>query len=142
LDRGFAVDQPSKVWVSDITYIQTKEGFLYLTTIIDLYDRKMIGWSLSNGEVRRLCGADLCLKVRIMIYTSKSGDFAERGLCGAGVMIYTSKSGDFAERGGQYHWNLHNDLYLKVRSGVNFIKDRFFYYASKSGDFAERGFVV
>lgn len=49
LDRGFSVDQPSKVWVSDITYIQTKEGFLYLTTIIDLYDRKMIGWSLSNG---------------------------------------------------------------------------------------------
>ena len=32
-----------------MTYIQTKEGFLYLTTIIDLYDRKMIGWSLSNG---------------------------------------------------------------------------------------------
>lgn len=49
LDRGFAVDRPSKVWVSDITYIQTKEGFLYLTTILDLYDRKMIGWSLSNG---------------------------------------------------------------------------------------------
>src|SRR5690606_25804271 len=49
LDRGFAVDQPSKVWVSDITYIQTKEGFLYLTTIIDLYDRKIIGWSLSTG---------------------------------------------------------------------------------------------
>ena len=49
LDRGFAVDHPSKVWVSYITYIQTKEGFLYLTTIIDLYDRKMIGWSLSNG---------------------------------------------------------------------------------------------
>lgn len=49
LDRNFIVAHPSKVWVSDITYIQTKEGFLYLTTIIDLYDRKMIGWSLSNG---------------------------------------------------------------------------------------------
>lgn len=49
LDRNFMVTSPSKVWVSDITYIQTKEGFLYLTTIIDLYDRKMIGWSLSNG---------------------------------------------------------------------------------------------
>ena len=35
--------------VSDITYIHTKEGFLYLTTIIDLYDRKIIGWSLSRG---------------------------------------------------------------------------------------------
>jgi putative transposase len=49
LDRNFIVSNPSKVWVSDITYIQTKEGFLYLTTIMDLYDRKMIGWSLSNG---------------------------------------------------------------------------------------------
>jgi putative transposase len=49
LDRNFIVANPSKVWVLDITYIQTKEGFLYLTTIIDLYHRKMIGWSLSNG---------------------------------------------------------------------------------------------
>jgi len=49
LERNFLVTEPSKVWVSDITYIQTKEGFLYLTTIIDLYDRKIIGWSLSNG---------------------------------------------------------------------------------------------
>ena len=49
LNREFVVDKPSKAWVSDITYIQTKEGFLYLTTIMDLYDRKIIGWSLSDG---------------------------------------------------------------------------------------------
>ena len=49
LNRKFLVSQPSKVWVSDITYIHTKEGFLYLTTIMDLYDRKIIGWSLSDG---------------------------------------------------------------------------------------------
>ncbi|SIT11464.1 Transposase InsO and inactivated derivatives [Chryseobacterium piscicola] len=49
LDRNFSVTERSKVWVSDITYIQTKEGFLYLTTLIDLYDRKIIGWSLSDG---------------------------------------------------------------------------------------------
>jgi putative transposase len=48
LNRQFLVANSSRVWVSDITYIQTKEGFLYLTTIIDLYDRKIIGWSLSN----------------------------------------------------------------------------------------------
>jgi len=48
LDRNFNVTNPSRVWVSDITYIQTKEGFLYLTTVIDLYDRKVIGWSLSK----------------------------------------------------------------------------------------------
>ena len=49
LNREFIVKMPSKVWVSDITYIQTKEGFVYLTTIMDLYDRKIIGWSLSDG---------------------------------------------------------------------------------------------
>lgn len=42
LNRQFFVSQPSRVWVSDITYIQTKEGFSYLTTIIDLYDRKLL----------------------------------------------------------------------------------------------------
>lgn len=49
LNRQFVVSQPSKVWVSDITYIHTKEGFLYLTAVMDLYDRKIIGWSLSDG---------------------------------------------------------------------------------------------
>jgi putative transposase len=49
LNRNFIADKSSKAWVSDITYIHTKEGFLYLTTIIDLYDRKIIGWSLSKG---------------------------------------------------------------------------------------------
>ena len=49
LNREFLVKMPSKAWVSDITYIQTKEGFVYLTAIMDLYDRKIIGWSLSDG---------------------------------------------------------------------------------------------
>ena len=49
LNRQFEQTEPSKAWVSDITYIPVKEGFLYLTTIMDLYDRKLIGWSLSNS---------------------------------------------------------------------------------------------
>jgi putative transposase len=48
LNRNFKIDAPSKVWVSDITYIQTNKGFLYLTIIMDLYDRKIIGWTLSS----------------------------------------------------------------------------------------------
>ena len=48
LDRKFEVDAPCKVWVSDITYIHTTHGFRYLTSVIDLYDRKVIGWSLSS----------------------------------------------------------------------------------------------
>jgi transposase InsO family protein len=49
LDRNFKVGEIGRVWVSDITYIATAQGWLYLTTVIDLGDRKVIGWSLSNS---------------------------------------------------------------------------------------------
>jgi len=47
LNQHFTVDSPDKVWVSDITYIPTKEGWLYVTTIIDLFNREVIGHSRS-----------------------------------------------------------------------------------------------
>ena len=48
LKRDFSPGMISRAWVSDITYIRTDEGWLYLTVIIDLGDRKVIGWSLSR----------------------------------------------------------------------------------------------
>lgn len=48
LERNFIVKKPAQVWVSDITYIRTYQGWVYLTVIIDLFDRKVVGWSLSN----------------------------------------------------------------------------------------------
>ena len=46
LNREFERDQPNEVWVSDLTYIPTKTGWLYLVAIIDLYSRKVVGWSM------------------------------------------------------------------------------------------------
>ena len=48
LNRNFSANAAGKVWVSDITYIRTGKGWLYLTAILDLYDRKVIGWSQSS----------------------------------------------------------------------------------------------
>lgn len=48
LMQDFNVNEQNEVWVSDITYIRTKQGWLYLTTVIDLFDRKVIGWALSS----------------------------------------------------------------------------------------------
>jgi len=48
LDRNFEPGQIRRAWVSDITYLPTLEGWLYLTTVIDLGDRKVIGWALSE----------------------------------------------------------------------------------------------
>lgn len=48
LNQNFQVKNSKEVWASDITYIRTGQGWLYLTTVIDLFDRKVIGWSLSE----------------------------------------------------------------------------------------------
>ena len=48
LDEKFNPGSPDSVWVSDITYIWTFEGFVYLTSIMDLYSRKIIAWTLSS----------------------------------------------------------------------------------------------
>jgi transposase InsO family protein len=49
LNQCFDVKRQNQVWVSDITYIQTKQGWIYLTVIIDLFNRKVVGWSLSDN---------------------------------------------------------------------------------------------
>lgn len=49
LRRNFSVEHSGQVWVSDITYIRTYQGWLYLTVIIDLFDRKVVGWAMSNN---------------------------------------------------------------------------------------------
>jgi putative transposase len=48
LKRQFNVVNPDSYWVGDITYISTKAGWLYLATVIDLYSRKVVGWSMAN----------------------------------------------------------------------------------------------
>ena len=47
LDRQFDVDEPNRAWVSDITYIRTAQGWLYLAVVLDLYSRKVVGWSMA-----------------------------------------------------------------------------------------------
>lgn len=48
LNREFSADKPGQKWVSDITYIATGQGWLYLTAILDLADRKVVGWAMSD----------------------------------------------------------------------------------------------
>jgi len=62
LDQEFTASRPGEIWVSDITYCKTRNGWLYLTVIIDLYDRKVIGWSMS----RRLTTEETIIPAWIM----------------------------------------------------------------------------
>lgn len=48
LDRQFEAPAPNRVWLSDITYIRTEEGWLYLAGVLDLFSRKIVGWSMGD----------------------------------------------------------------------------------------------
>lgn len=54
LKQQFSVATPNQVWASDITFIPTQEGWLYLAVIIDLYARKIVGWSMDKRMTRQL----------------------------------------------------------------------------------------
>jgi len=47
LQRNFQVSGPNRVWLSDVTYIPTREGWLYLAVVLDLWSRRIVGWSMS-----------------------------------------------------------------------------------------------
>jgi len=50
LNRKFDVDVQDRSWVTDITYIKTHEGFLYLAVVIDLYSRRVVGWATQSRQ--------------------------------------------------------------------------------------------
>lgn len=48
VDRNFTATKPNQLWVSDITFVPTANGFLYLAVVLDAWSRKTVGWSVAN----------------------------------------------------------------------------------------------
>ena len=90
LNREFTATKPNQKWVGDITYIWTAEGWLYLATVIDLYSRKVVGWSMSNRMTQELVNQALLSA----IWARKPAK---------GLLWHT-------DRGSQYAANSHRDL--------------------------------
>lgn len=59
LNRDFTAQRPNEKWVTDITYIQTEEGWLYLAGVLDLYGRRLIGWAMDSRMKTELVSAAL-----------------------------------------------------------------------------------
>lgn len=69
LDQNFMSDQPNQKWVVDISYIPTLQGWIYLAVVMDLYSRRIVGWSMS-GRMKQ----DLALNALNMAITLRSPD--------------------------------------------------------------------
>jgi putative transposase len=85
LDRQFDVDVPDRVWVTDITYIKTHEGWLYLSVVIDLFSRRVVGWSMQSRMTTDLAVQALLAavwrrkpKTKVMIHSDQGSQFTSR----------------------------------------------------------------
>jgi putative transposase len=82
LDRQFDVEAPDRVWVTDITYIRTLEGFAYLAVVIDLYSRRVVGWSMQSRQTTDVVLQALLMAVwrrnpknKVLIHSDQGSQF-------------------------------------------------------------------
>jgi putative transposase len=54
LDRQFTAERPNQKWIADFTYVWTAEGWLYVAAVVDLFSRRVVGWSMSAGMTAQL----------------------------------------------------------------------------------------
>jgi len=83
LDRQFDPERPNESWVADITYIPTREGWLYLAVVEDLYSRRVVGWSMAATMESRLVVDALEMAV-------------QRRLPGEGLVAHSDRGSQYA----------------------------------------------
>ncbi len=82
LGRKFTVEAPNQVWVTDITYIRTWQGWLYLATVMDLFSRKIVGWSM-KPTLKRAFALDAILmavwrrrpKTQVLVHSDQGSQY-------------------------------------------------------------------
>ncbi len=79
LERQFDVEQPNQVFASDISYVWTREGWLYLAVVIDLYSRKVVGWSMSSQMTAQLVCDALTMAIWLRRPTAGLIHHSDRG---------------------------------------------------------------
>jgi putative transposase len=121
-NRPFDVAQPVQVYVGDITYLWTQEGWLYLAVEIDLYSRKVAGWSMGSRMKEPLvCDA---LMMAIWLRQPK-----------AGLAVHSDRGTQYASKAYRRLLNAHGLIGSMSRKGdcwVNAVADNFFGASNKS----------
>ena len=85
LKQDFTAQRPNQVWVADITYIGTDEGWLYLAVVLDLFSRKVVGWSMSE----RMTATLVCDAMRMALFRRKRP---------RGVIMHTDRGSQYCSR--------------------------------------------
>lgn len=116
LDRDFAPEAPNRVWVTDITYIRTYEGWLFLAAVMDLYSRQVVGWARQSTMT-----SDLVLQALIAaVWRRKPAP---------GVLVHSDQGSQFTSSDWQSFLKAHRMVPSMSRRGKchdNAVAESFF----------------
>jgi putative transposase len=128
LNRQFSVDEPNQVWVSDITYIWTLEGWVYLASVMDLFSRKIVGYSLADHMKKELAIQALNMAIiqrqpgkELLHHSDRGSQYCSHDyidiLKGKEMNISMSKKGDPYDNAciESFHATLKKDLIYRRR---------------------------
>ena len=104
VQREFTVVKPNQVWVTDITYIRTHEGWLYLAVVIDLFSRQVVGWSMQSRME-----TDLALNALLMAVWRRRPKSA--------VIVHSDQGSQFSSHEWQSFLKAHNLIASMSRRG-------------------------
>jgi len=123
LEQNFYAAKPNQKWVSDITYIETREGWLYLAVVMDLHSRLVVGWSMSDRMSKTLVMDALKMALwrrkmprNVIVHSDRGSQYCshayQRLLQKHALVCSMSKKGDCYDNAAMESWN-HS---LKVES--------------------------
>jgi transposase InsO family protein len=104
LNRQFDPGRPNQVWAGDITYIPTRQGWLYLAIVVDLFSRRVIGWATS-----RTADAHLALAASELAFASRRP--------GAGLIVHTDQGCQYTSDLYVAHMQRHGAVQSMSRKG-------------------------
>ncbi len=116
LQQNFSENKPNEKWVSDITYIWTEEGWLYLAIVMDLYSRMVVGWSMSERMTMQLVTGALQMAIwrrkrpqDVIIHSDRGSQYCshdyQKLLAENGFICSMSKRGDCYDNASMESWN-------------------------------------
>ena len=105
LERNFQAEKPNQKWVTDITYIKTGEGYLYLCVVLDLFTGMVVGWSMSHKQDR-----EMVIQAVLMALWQRSDKTQE-------VILHSDRGCQFTSHDYQQFLKGHNLVYSMSRVG-------------------------
>ena len=128
LQQNFSTDRPNRVWLSDITYVWTKEGWLYLTTVEDMWSRRMIGHAITED-------------LRATAVTQALSMALDRRLVAPGLIFHSDRGKQYADHRVRSILNAHGILQSMSSTGNcydNAMAESFFATLKRGHIFWER----